>query len=449
MSASIFSLTGRANPNLVAERIRRQQWRYNPFGKWIGRDFLSKAGYSEEFVKQVAPGMEAMFTGAPIEVHKDFMKAGKTTLDIPVSMRLTSRPVYGDKPLKGTAEAQRVLYRTVRINITRKGYSPPTLMSAQVVLPWLEQEMFKAEQRLTSYYNDYWPGNFITALCTGYSLDLLAPTAEGGRGMSIMSHPNFIVAGSGAVAYTGGKPGSAGYEAAVESALDGLTDTASDYMSVSFIENLVIEAQRRRIAPIVMEGGYQFYAVWISDAQWKQLTRDDEFRDVMKRLDPTLAKSPLATGAKASIGGAVIYVDMSLFGARTNADDANVTAGTVEYGPAPTTAERALGFKIGNCIENLDTANKKIGFIVGQNALAIGQGVPVLANKKQPTIAMTELIDDHGAVVEIGMSTVQSAVRTDAFDHDGMVSGNTAGDFQESTGSLAFATYSPHTLKYS
>jgi hypothetical protein len=446
-NATIFSVTGRMNPKLLAERMRRQQWRKNIFGPWVAPEFIKVA---KDTVDVTTPGSDMpKFTGAPIEVHDAFMKYGKTTMDIPVLQRLTARPKYGDKTLKGTGEGAKVIYRTVQINQTRKAYSPPQGISAQVALPYLESELWKAEDHLTTWLNDYHPGNFIYSMLAGASLDLIAPAAEGGRAVSVVSHPNFIVAGSGPVAYTGGKPGTAGYELSVESALGGLSDTSTDWLSVALVRKLTKEAARRRIAPIVVNGKFKFYAMWISDSQWMQLQNDSEFKDWMKRLPETLKTSPLATGAEAWIDGTAIYVDQNLFGARINATDSNVTAGTVEYGPAPSTVERAAGYKVGNWIENRDTNNIKVGFIIGQNALAVGVGVPLLGSQKGSKIRMTEENDDHGMIVEIGMALVQSVVRTDVYDQDGMNDGYTAGDFYENTGSIVFATYSPDTLSYS
>ena len=159
----------------------------------------------------------------------------------------------------------------------------------------------------------------------------------------------------------------------------------------------------------------------------------------MKRLPEPLATHPLATGAMAFVSGACIYTDLNLFGARTNTDDGNITAGTVEYGPSPSAAERALGFKVGNWMENLDVSDKKIGFLMGQGALAIGVG---------ERMVFTELIDDHEFVKEIGIRTIQSVVRSDIFDYDGIVAGLSAGDFYENTSSLVFGTFSPHNLAW-
>lgn len=438
MAYSVFDYTSRANPNLLAERMFRQQWKRNSFGVWVAPEFVKVTRPKEEVGNLMGQGPQ--WTGAPIEVHQEFVKQGRTTLDIPVRNRLVEMPVHGDKPLRGTAERAVIAFRTVYVNYTRKAYAPPTGMSFQIVKKYADNLVFAADEYLRQWWNDYHPSNFILTMCAGASRDLVAPTAEGGRNISYVSHPNFIVAGSGPVGYGGGRPGSSGYELSVESALNGLSNTAVCWMSVALIENMVLEAARYKMAPIVMERGFSFYPVWISDAQWKQLQRDPEFRDFYKRLPTPLAGSPLATGAVAKIGGAVIYVDMNLFGARTNATDSNVTAGAAEYGPAPSTAERALGFKIGNTMKNLDTSNLKVGFIMGQGSMSVGIG---------ERMNFTDLIDDHGFVKEVGIATIQSVVRSDVYDHDGLVAGLTAGQFYENTGSLAFATYSPHTFSYS
>ena len=435
--ASIFELTSRLNPKILSERMYRGMYFENIFGKMIGKGFITAGGRGEE-VGTPGPATPN-FTGAPVDVFEQFVKQGKTDMDIPVRCRLTGDPVYGDQTLEGTGEGAVVVFRSVAINITRKAYTPPTGMSKQITKPYAESLITDADAQLRTWLNDMLPGNFILALCAGGSLDLLAPVVMGGRAQSYVSHPNLVVAGNGKVAYTGGRPGTAGYETAVEAALNGLTDTANCYFSVALVRNLAFEAARAKIAKIVMKNGYSFYPIFCSDAQFIQLQLDPEFKDFYKRLPEGLSGHPLATGARAEIAGCVIYPDMMLFGARTNATDANVTAGTVEYGPAPTAAQRAKGRKIGTTINNLDTSNLKIAILLGQSALSVGVG-----QKPQ----FTELVEDHGAKVEIGINMIQSIVRNDIYDHDGKVAGLTAGQFYENTSSLAIATYSKHALNY-
>jgi hypothetical protein len=438
MAYSIFEYTSRANPNLLAERMVRQQWRRNKFAQWVAPNFIKAIGGKEE-VKPAGPD-GPKWTGAPVEVHNEFIKRGRTTLDIPVRNRLLELPVHGDKPLKGKGERAVITYRTVTINYTRKAYAPPTGMSFQIVKQFADDLVEEADRYLTDWWNDYHPSNFLLTMCGGYSRDIIAPAAEGGRGTTIMSHPNFFTAGAGQVSYAAGRPGTAAYEASVEAAVNGVTNVASDHMSPGLIENLVIEAARAKIAPIVTMNGFEFYPIWITDAQWKQLRNHADFKDWMKRLPVQLHDSPLANNAEAAFAGAVVYVGNELFAAYTNALDANVTAGTVEYGVRPTAAERALGFQIGNTLKGLDTGNIKVGLLVGQSAMSVGIG---------ERMNFTELVDDHGFVKEIGIATIQSVVRNDIFDQDGHVSGLTAGQFHENTSSLAFATYSPHALSWS
>lgn len=444
MGYSIFSLTGRANPRIVAERIRRQQHLAHKFGRWIGPNYVAAGG--SDAVRQVSPDGQPV-TGAPIEEFTDFLKQGKTTMDIPVSVRLTGRPIYGDKPLKGKAQTAKIVYRTVQINAKAFSYSPPQMMSAQVTLPWLEQELLRAEPRLRGLLSDSWPGEFISAMCMGYSLDLLAPTAEGGRGQSIMSHPNLFVAGLGQVSWSSGRPGTSAYEASVAAAINGLTDISASRFRVGFLRNLVVEAEYKKIAPLITINGFPFFIVWVSNAQFVQLREDPDWRDWMAQLPAELTKHPLATGGQAFVEGCMVCVDQELWGVSTKLDDGNIADDTVEYGPRPSAADRQLGYKVGDPTASLDTSNNKVGFFVGQSALSIGIGVPVLGGKKQAKIAITEDIDDHGRLVEIGLTTVQSVVRSDSFDQDGMT-GLTAGSFFEDTGSLAFVTKSKHQMSY-
>lgn len=448
MAYSIFSLTGRANPNLLAEKMYRQQWKRNSFGLWVAPEFVKATRDTSDTVVPGANG-EPRFTGAPIEVFRQFVKNGKTVLDIPVRVRLTGQPVYGDKALKGTEESAKIVYRTVKINITRKAYNRPTGMSAQITLPYLENLITEASQYLTDWWNDYHPGNFIATQTMGASLDLLAPTASGGRGVGIVSHPHFYGLGQGKVAYTGGRPGTAGYEAAVEAVVNAASVVGTHGVTVEKIGALVLEAQRQRIQPVVMKAGFKRFPIWLSDAQWQQLQNSTDFKEFYRRLPNELDNHPLATAARADLFGAIIYVDQNMPGAITNANPYDAasppTAGKVEYGVSPTAANRTAGFVVGDLISNRSTVDRKVGFLIGPSAMSVGVGVPVYGNKRGPSIQFNEEFDDYGAISSIGIATVQSVVRNDIYDQDGMT-GLTAGDFYENTSGLNFVSYSPDTI---
>lgn len=434
---SIFDHTSRANPFLLAERLFREQFNRNKFGQWVAPQFVKTKAGREEVGALGVDGPKTV--GAPIELHEEFVKMGRDTLDIPVVTRLTEMPRHGEDPMKGTGERARLVYRTVRINYTRKAYTVPTGMSAQRIKQYADTLVEGADSFLRRWVNDYHPGNLILTMCAGYGRDLLAPVGKGGIGQSIVSHPNFFT-GAGQVSYAGGRPGSAGYEASVASALQGITSATGFQFGVQFIENLVFEARRLKIAPIVIEGGFEFYPIWVSDSQWKQLQRDEEFRDWYKRLPEALAKHPLATGAEAFISGAAIYTDFNLFGAWTEASPGQsgiIAPDTVQYGPRPNDQELADGFTFGNWIQNLDPSDLKVGLLVGEGAMSIGVG-------ERPSF--TEQLDDHGMLKEIGIQFIQTPIRSDIYDFDGLVAGLAKGDFYQNTSSLAFATNSPHNL---
>jgi len=460
MAYTIFSLTGRANPNILAEKLYRQQWKKNIFGLWVAPEFIKA---TKDAADVVVPGSvgQVKFTGAPIEVFKNFITEGKTTLDIPVRLRLTGQPVFGDKALKGSEENGKIAYRTVKINLLRKAYMKPSLMSAQITLPYLENLMMDASDYLTEWFNDFHPGNFIVALTGGASIDLISAGAAGGRGMTIVSHPNFYILGGSKVTYANGRPGTTGatsYEDSVMDALDavyaagGSSSSAAETaygVTVKRIGALVLEAQRNRIQPIAIKAGFKRFAIWLSDAQWYQLQNDSDFKELYRRLPNELSNHPLATGAVAEVAGAIIYVDQNMPHAVTPTYNEAVyqdpPSNSVWYWPQPTTTEYAAGYRVGNMIERRCTQNVKVGFLIGQSALSVGVGVPVSGGKKHPSVSFVEQTDDYGAIAGIGIQTIQSVVRNDVYDQDGMT-GLTAGDFYENTSSLVFATWSPDTL---
>jgi len=240
------------------------------------------------------------------------------------------------------------------------------------------------------------------------------------------------------------RPGTAAYEAAVEAALDGMSNIASCRMSVAFLRNQVQEAARCKIPTIATASGMEFYPIWMRETAFLQLQADPEFLSLAKSLHISeLEKHPLANMAKVYIAGAVIYVDNKMWCAYTHTDDSNITAGTVEYGPRPSAAQRGLGFKVGNVFNSFDAGDKAVGFLIGPSCMTVGIG-------ERP--GYTEDNDDHGNVVEIGLDFIQSIVRNETFDTIGLLAAKglvpTKGDFYENTSSIMFVTWSPFALAY-
>jgi len=451
MAASIFDLTG--NPELrtlLALEMEEQQWHEHRFARWMAPNFV-------QYVKGKEVGSVGSrgggFTGAPIEVQTAFIQEGRTDMLIPVNSRLTAPPVFGGTTLKGTAEAPAFGFRAVRINETRKAYAPPTGMQRQKTKQWAKTLINEARTHLKRHLSNWTAINIQLAMYTGASTDLTMPVSAGGLGQAYVSHPNFFVAGLGRVGidpatgtYTSGaRPGTSAYEQAVESALNGL-ETSKKGCTVAFIRNIVTEATRLKIQPIVLESGFEFYPIWLKDSQFNQLITDPEFSSLAKSLHISeLENHPLGNGMGIYIAGAVIYPDKMLYCAYTHNDDAGIPTGKVEYGPRPGAKYRGLGWKFNPELGALDTGTKAVGILVGQSALTIGIG---------ERMTFTEQTDDHENVYEIGYRMIQSIVRNETYDTLGImkdpISGEklNAGDFYENTSSLVFATYSPYSLSY-
>ena len=450
MGVPTFNLTNNAElRTLLGKRMLRQMFTANRFANWIAPDFV-KAIHAEEEVASLSMG-KPKWSGAPVEVQRAFIQEGRTDMLIPIRNRLTALPVFGGTQLFGTGETPAYGFRQVLINRIRKAYSKPTGMEEQKVKQWQANLLSGATEYLQTWLNDFFPMNILSALFNGYSLDLVAPAIAGGRAVAAVSHPNFVTVGHGLVGTSEGTaatnanhygnvgyPGSAAYEASVSAAIDAITN--ANTMSVAFIRNLVILAGRSlKIAPTTTKSGFEFYPIFLKDSAYQQLRQDPDFTSLVKSLHiKDLEEHPLANSAVCFIEGAAIYTDSKLWCARTHAIDANVTANTVEYGPAPTAAERGAGFVVGNSIAAFDTGNIAMGCLIGQSMLTVGIG---------KNVEFTEQTADHDNIVEIGVDMIQSVVRNETYDTLGLITG-TANRFYENTSSIVFASYSPYNLNW-
>ena len=443
MGASIFDLaTAPELRTLLEDKLRRQQFTGNRFAQWIGPTFVEKGGGTEEVYTHGPEGPG--WTGAPIETVTAFIQKGRTDMLIPIRNRLTGRPTFGNKQLFGKGEAAAYGYRSVLINRSRKSYSPPTGMEEQKTRQYYASLIADADAQLSTWFNDYFPSAILASIFYGFSTDLIAPLDAGGRAVTPISHPNFFVAGVGEVGYSGGRPGTAGYEAAVEAAINGLAVSAIGGCSVQLIRNLIFEAPRKKIYPITTKSGFPFYPIWLKDSAWQQLQADPEYQALTKSLHiAELDKHPLGNGMVAYVAGAAIYTDFKLWCARTNQIDNTVKGGTVEYGPVPSAADRAEGFPFGDTMSSFDTGEIAMGILAGQSMLSVGTGM---------RINYTDEDFDHGNVKEVAVEFIESVVRNETYDTLGLiaqkVAGLAKGDFYENTGSLVFATRSPFALKY-
>jgi hypothetical protein len=445
-----FQASYTLNPELITlieSKMRLAMYHGSKFADMIGRSFAEKMGREQE-VLTLGPGQTQGFTGAPVETVAGFLDQGGLTMDIPVVDRLTDLPgALGDGALEGTEETAKYTFRRVQVHRTRKAYAPPVGMQRQATKKWKRWLVTDAEPKLRQHLSDYMPSNILSALHFGYSRELIASAASNGGGVTPVSHPNMFVAGSGAVSYAGGRPGTAGYEAAVETAIDGMSNMAQFKMTPDFIANMVQEAPRKKIRPIISKSGYPLYPIFVKDTQFNQLRAHANYKELALSLAVAKLEShPLAHLGECIMFGALIISDLKMWCAYTNALgtssglDTGITAGTVEYGPRPTAAQRAKGFLTGNTITNLDTGDVACCVLLGESALSIATAEEVTFH---------ENLKDYEGVQGVGYDMIKSAVRNETFNYLGLITALAKDAFYENTGSILGLSWSPYALTYS
>jgi hypothetical protein len=289
-------------------------------------------------------------------------------------------------------------------------------MQRQATKRWKRWLVADAQPKLTQHYADFMPSNFLSAVHYGFSRELIAPTANNGIGVTPISHPNAFVAGVGQVSYAGGRPGTAGYEASVEAAINGMNGAnPANAMTVAFLRDFVQALPNLKIKPLVHKGTHPLYPVFMVPQAFMQLRKDPEYKTFVQNLRGTdMADHPLAHLGEAIIDGALIITDLKLWYAYTNAMgvDAGIPVGTVEYGPRPTASQRQQGWRTGNTISQLDRGNVAVCIALGASALTIATG---------EELTFHEDIQDYDGVLGVGYDNIKSVVRNETFNTLGLI----------------------------
>ena len=376
-------------------------------------------------------------TGKPIEVLKDFSKGG-LGMDIPVLYSLTGSGVAGGVQLLGTEEQIKYANKTISVNQIRHGVLvQDNKMSKQALRDpkQIQALMGGAAAKIQDWFSRWLAFQPSYAFLTGYSEHLTRSVALGGLAKTKKSHMNTYVAGSGKVTFSNTV---ATYEAAVATALTGLTDTASDYMSTSVIENMVFQASNtHRIQPMKV-GGNNYYCIVISDAAAKQLQRDSDWRAAQKDAAVRGDMNSLFTGKLAGVyAGALIFIDETLPAAYITGDS--------EFTDAYSTTADSTGVQYGQYGSNgivscmatpVDAGNRKPAILFGQSAIACGVRDDLSFESEEYDYKQKQT---EGGDMIVGMEIA------DIVDTDGYF-GLSGDKRKENVSSLVAWTYSPSTI---
>jgi|GEM_PF-5983294 len=166
---------------------------------------------------------------------------------------LVGAPTYGDAQVK-TGDFIAYMHARVFVNQTDSpAYPVQGDMSKLRVKDILPNQDAQIRKQLSLWMAEEQAYKFYDGVFKGASRDLTAPKNEGGRALDLglgagvqVSPENYIVAGNGPVS---GTPGTSGYETNVNTALEGLTNTAGDKFSLQFLHYLSYWLPDSNIAP--------------------------------------------------------------------------------------------------------------------------------------------------------------------------------------------------------
>ena len=447
---STFNSTVRENVELRSANMRRQVWYQVPYNDLI--NFANRLP-TEAKVKAVAPKgdlldmKDAKPNELPIQIYEDFSgKDGGSSMQILTKMTIKPRPVLGDDTLLLKGARQSFVYTSLHVNQVRQAVNTKAgEFNEQVIKKYVQDLLGQAEPQLTDWFARYIGNSGIKrAILEGKGHELTSALPFG-RGLSKISHPNFLVAGNGYVSYGGGKPGTAGYESAVASALDGMT--SANTMSLPLLlEWSTFAAREKRLVPCIKTEYGEYFLCMITPAQHWQLQQDPLWEKIATKVLPFSQKNEranwLLNGRVGYYQNIVFRVDVLGWGAHTNANP-NWVSKAGSYGtttpPSPTAGTVVYGcYDSGTGdfpdIYGVDDSPFQLATILGAGAVNGG-----IAKK----LSFTAEEVDHANVKEVGAKQMYGFERHDLFDSDAQIAGNSAGDFVENTGSIVLATYSP------
>lgn len=339
------------NVALQNERLRREMWKKLFFSRFVG--FTSQNETENGFNIKAPSGM-------PIEVLREFATEGSDHMLIPMILRIKGAGIYGDNQLKGNEERQNLYYQKAYINQIRNALKSGGRMSQQRMKKLDLIRRFRPQ--LEDWLAEWMEYNFLYTFHHGYSPHILATVPNGGINLTSgqkIPHPNFYAAGSGFVTWNATP---ATYEASVEDAVTGVTDTSSDYFSTTLLEDLRVRVQEKNIKPMVTQEGIQFYPMVVHPLQMKQIRAESDWKAAQRDWASGMqgVKNPIFNGASGFYAGFVLY-EREL----TMAVDPDNVAGTVAFGwPTAEFGEAALS----------DHA-RKVAIIFGAGAIAHGDAM--------------------------------------------------------------------------
>jgi hypothetical protein len=435
-SLSITTVARHSTSNQKYRTLLNTKLAKVPWKKSIWSDFIGVIDVDDNpKVPKHASQRMAKPTGKIIEMMKDFTNGG-FDMDIPVRYPLIGEGVYGAEQLLGAEEERRIAYKRTSLNQLRHGVKiQDNKMSKQALRePGMQKQLMRGGYEDLSDWYSRWLGYApYDGFLYGSARHQWNTNKAGTLSLTRRSHPNFYVAGHGRVTWSQTQ---ATYEAAIVSALGGLSDTASDHFSTRTIKNMVLAANRdHRIMPIKYDG-VDLYLMIIHSNQADQLSEDTAWKDRhIYAGERNFKTNPVFTGKIAGIyQQCLILIDDYAPAVHVTGD----SGFTAVYSTTATTAGPQYG--VTNPMETIsDSGSKKLAFLVGQSAIVAAYGSPLNFETEDW---------DYGQKRTEGADMFFGLERADIYDQDGELALNTGNKIVENCSSLVMATYSPDTFTW-
>lgn len=404
----------------LSKKMHKMTWYYGKWSKligWIDVQSMKEAG-------TYAGSIQLKPTGNVIDVVRDYQREGGIYMEIPVQFPLRGQGRYGSAQLEGHEEKRIVMSKKNAINQLRHGVIiQDTKMSKQVLqkIPMQQALMERGYEDLKDWFGrkiGFYP---YQALMQGYSDNLTDGTY--GVNRTAKSHPNLYVKGYGKATWSATP---ATYETNVATALSSLSDEDTDKFTCKSLRDMSYIATLHMIEPVKIAGG-EYYIVFISPGQMRQLRQDSEWQQIHREAGVRGPGNQIFTGMTEGypFEGLYIIVDNTIPGARISGDTGyDATRGTINYGGAlyMATPRDLISVRRG-------------AILVGQGAISCGYGEELSFDSR--TADYGELLADAARAI-LGME------RADIYDDDNYLGGG-ADSFYGNFSSLEYFTYSPET----
>jgi hypothetical protein len=217
------------------------------------------------------------------------------------------------------------------------------------------------------------------------------------------SHPHVYISGVGKVGYTGGNPGSAGYEQEIGDQIDNMN--ASSLFDTRFLTWLGAQQQIQKIKPIQMVDGNRLWLCLAHPWQIATLVADPKFHEVnaLARAQAYAKDNPMLYRLRYVWGKFAIFeTDTAVWPVRVD------SSGDPEWGPSGVLTSDPEDLDL-DLFENYASDDKFAAMVLGANAL----GMANVGRMKFKYRA-----DDYGAVEGTAYSLLTGCSRMDQRNRD-------------------------------